>query len=180
MVKISNSLFCYIILIFFIVGCKDNNIIGSPVPPTFNISNLFKLPYSTEKDVKIKLYQKKETGLNNVDYTFSRENMFIGSNNSIVDFKVKKNENIRFNIEFLPYEKKEDNIGERLNFVYELYLDDNLFMKKNIFITAKYICSKAKGATFGEWLLKTEELRVENNDYVKELKKYERSIKLEF
>ena len=76
-----------------------------------------------------------------------------------------------FFIQFLPYGKSAEGenkeIGKPLRFIYEVYKEDKLFIKKNITIQGEY--TKPKRTPYRNWLLKTTKFDIQDRKYVEKV-----------
>ncbi|SOS75579.1 hypothetical protein TNO020_440366 [Tenacibaculum piscium] len=144
---------------------------GPAKPITF--SNIIKSSHK-EREFKVKFHQK-EASLKNIDYSIFIENKSYAPVKSETTFKITSKDD-NFELFFTPYE--EESIGKELSFVYEVYIDNDLFIKKEITLKTKYKYPKAN--KYKNSHIALEELKVSNNNYIKEISKDKKMIILEF
>jgi hypothetical protein len=174
MEKISNFL-SLILLFFFIISCNNSNdCCSNEVKPyEFVIANISK----KERNISIKLYKKtNNNNIKSIKWSVSSYTQSILSEgNESITIELKENE--EFALYFSPYENSIEDIGKEIFYYYEIYEDNKLIFIKKITIKSSYLDSKSKN----HWELKTDILKVESKDYLKEINKNGYPfIKLEF
>lgn len=165
------------------LNCCSSSEVGiddSPNPYYANITNTF-FNKNNVKFLKFKLYEEgKEDQNKNLFYVDLIQSIKTPSEDGTITVSLMEGQSNTFFIQFLPYgmsssgENKE--IGKPLHFIYEVYKEDKLFIKKNITIKGEYI--KPKGTPYRNWLLKTDKFDIQDRKYVEKVDKENRMFVL--
>ncbi|MDB0600240.1 hypothetical protein PL373_03590 (plasmid) [Tenacibaculum maritimum] len=160
---------------FFIISCDNSKdcCLNNLNPYEVTIANLSK----KERKISIKLYKKISNNIKSINWSVSAfPEAILSKENEAVILNVKENE--EFTLYFSPYENNIEDIGKENLFYYEIYDEENkLIINKKITIKSNYLDLKSKN----HWELKTDVLKVESKNFIKEInKKVYPFIKLEF
>jgi len=156
---------------FFIISCNTEESNSYP-PYEVTIANLSK----KGRKISIKLYKKTNKNIKSINWSVSAfPEEILSKENETVTLNIKENK--EFTLYFSPYENNIEDIGKENIFYYEIYDEENkLIINKKITIISNYIDSKNKHP----WGLIASIFKIENEKYVKEIRKEGPFIKLEF